>query len=251
MSPPSLVFRCLRTLSAHPAATPQLVGGAADPASGTAGEGDLAAFAPQRVVQQQAAAQAAAGAGDRRHVRRDAGGIDHVPRLEIVGAVEDDVVAGDEVGGQPGIEPGLDRIDGDERVDRQHRRPRRLHLGHADAVLGMSDLALEVGARHHVVVDHGDRADPGRREVEQRWRAEPARADHKHLGALQLLLAAADLAQHDVARIAINLALAEPVGRDRNGGRDAVVGRCRYRLLAVTYRRARARLNLRCCSCDG
>ena len=67
----------------------------------------------------------------------------------------------------------------------------------------MDDLPLQVGERHGVVVDDAERADAGRREILQHRRAEPAGADDQHPRALQLLLAgAADLRQHDVARIA-------------------------------------------------
>ena len=51
-----------------------------------------------------------------------------------------------------------------------------------------------------------ERADAGRREIFEHRRAEPAGADHQHPRALQPLLAgAADLRQHDVARIAFQL----------------------------------------------
>ena len=67
----------------------------------------------------------------------------------------------------------------------------------------MNDLALQIGQRHDVVIDHAQGADTGRREIHQRRRAEAAGADHQHGGFLQRLLAGpADLAQHDVARIA-------------------------------------------------
>ena len=54
-----------------------------------------------------------------------------------------------------------------------------------------------------VVVDHAERADAGGRQIHQHRRAEPAGADHQHARALERGLARpADLAQHDVARIA-------------------------------------------------
>ena len=67
----------------------------------------------------------------------------------------------------------------------------------------MDDLALQVGQRHDVVIDHAERADAGGGEIHQRRRAETAGADHQHGGLLQRRLAgAADLAQHDVAGVA-------------------------------------------------
>ena len=55
-----------------------------------------------------------------------------------------------------------------------------------------------------IVVDHAERADAGGRQIHQHRRAEPARADHQHARALERRLAGpADLAQHDVARVAL------------------------------------------------
>ncbi len=54
-----------------------------------------------------------------------------------------------------------------------------------------------------VVIDHAERADAGGGEIEQHRRAQAAGADHQHARGLELgLPRAADLAQHDVARIA-------------------------------------------------
>ena len=38
-------------------------------------------------------------------------------------------------------------------------------LGHADTVVGVGDLALQVGEIDHVVVDDAERAHPGRGEI--------------------------------------------------------------------------------------
>jgi hypothetical protein len=76
-------------------------------------------------------------------------------------------------------------------------------LAPADIRRGVNDLALKVGQRHDVVVDHAERTDAGRGEIHQRRRAEAARADHQHGCFLQCGLAgAADLAQHDMAGVA-------------------------------------------------
>ena len=62
-------------------------------------------------------------------------------------------------------------------------------LGLSDVGLPVDDLALQVGLVDDVVVDDAERADAGRGEVEQRGTAEPAGADHEHLGVLESLLA--------------------------------------------------------------
>ena len=89
----------------------------------------------------------------------------------------------------------------------------RLRL--ADVVRPVDHLPLQVRQRDDVVVDDADRADAGGGEVEDGGRAEAAGADHEHARALQRLLArAADLPQHDVAGIALDL-----VGREGHGPR--------------------------------
>ena len=57
---------------------------------------------------------------------------------------------------------------------------RALDLGPADALGRMNDLALQVGEIHDIVIDDAERADSGRRQVEQQRRAEAAGADHEH-----------------------------------------------------------------------
>src|SRR5688500_4823929 len=61
-----------------------------------------------------------------------------------------------------------------------------------------------------VEIDDADRAHPGRGEVEDQRAAEPARADHQHPRFEQPRLACpADLAQHDMPRVALELLVAE------------------------------------------
>ena len=64
---------------------------------------------------------------------------------------------------------------------------------------------MQVRERHRVVVDDTERADAGRRKVEQDRRAEPAGADHEDPRALERVLArATDSAQHDLPGIALD-----------------------------------------------
>ena len=89
------------------------------------------------------------------------------------------------------------------RIERVNFHRRAVDLGAADIRRKVNDLALQVGQRHGIVVDHAERADPGRGEIHQHRRAEPAGADHQHRRRLQRRLAgAAHLAQHDMAGIA-------------------------------------------------
>ena len=73
-------------------------------------------------------------------------------------------------------------------------------------------------------------ADPGRGQIERRRRAQPAGADDQHPGGLQPLLArAADLAQHQVAGVALDLLVGKAhvaPGLTRGPARRHMRGRC-------------------------
>ena len=98
---------------------------------------------------------------------------------------------------------GLDR---DMRVEPRHRVGGALDLGPADIRRAVDHLPLQVRERHRVVVDDPDRADAGRGEVLDQRRAEPAGADHEHPRGLELRLPRpADVAQHEVAGVAVDL----------------------------------------------
>ena len=75
----------------------------------------------------------------------------------------------------------------------------------------MDHLTLQVGEIDHVVVDHAEGADAGRRQVQRGRRAEPAGAEEQHLRVQQLELALEpDLRQQQVAGVATAL-----LGRER------------------------------------
>ncbi|MHC2583757.1 hypothetical protein ACVMHR_008496 [Bradyrhizobium diazoefficiens] len=98
----------------------------------------------------------------------------------------------------------------DMRIESGNALGRALDLVPADIGRRMDHLALEVGQRHHVVIDHAERADPGGSQIHQGGRAEPAGADHQHGGPLQRGLArAADVAQHDMAGITFEFVRAQ------------------------------------------
>src|SRR6516225_6747577 len=144
--------------------------------------------------------------GDERLLGKEAGVGDEVARGEIVGAVDNDVIAGDERQRVGGDEPRRVRLHRHVRVEAADRGRRALHLGPADLGRAVDDLALQVRERDRVVVDDAERADPGRGEIEQRRRAQPAGPDDQHARALERLLPRpADLVQDDVAGIAFKL----------------------------------------------
>src|SRR6516162_7610817 len=144
--------------------------------------------------------------GDERLLGKEAGIRDEIARGEIVGAVGDDVVAGDQRERVCGGEPRRVRLHRYVRVEAADRGRRALHFRPADFGCAVDHLALQVRERDRVVVDDAERADPGRRQIEQRRRAQPAGADDQHARALERLLPRpADLAQDDVAGIAFEL----------------------------------------------
>ena len=101
---------------------------------------------------------------------------------------------------------------GDQRIEAAQPRGRRLHLAAAGIRGVEQNLAVEVGKIDPVVIDHTEPADAGGRKIEEKRRAEPARTDDEHAGVCQPPLAdAADLGQHDLARIAPELLVAELV----------------------------------------
>ena len=79
-------------------------------------------------------------------------------------------------------------------------------LDRADALGVVDDLALEIVEADAVAVDDADLADAGGGQIKHERRAEPAGADHQHARGFQLLLAlAADLLQHQLALVALDL----------------------------------------------
>ncbi len=137
-----------------------------------------------------------------------AGVVDQETGGKVVAAVGDHVVVRNQVEGVAGFDPALVGDEADVGVDGGQRPGGAFHLGPADRRGRVHDLALEIGEIHGVVVDHPDGTHPGRRQVQQQGRAQPAGADHQHPGIQQPRLAlAADLAQQDVARITLDLLL--------------------------------------------
>ena len=100
----------------------------------------------------------------------------------------------------------LCRIDVDVRVDLGDRLLGGLGLGLAHVGDAVDDLALQVRLVDRVEVHDAERADAGRGQVEQRRRAEAARAHDEHLRVLQALLPGhADVGDDQVARVALHL----------------------------------------------
>jgi hypothetical protein len=92
------------------------------------------------------------------------------------------------------------------RIEPANRGAGAFDLRHANLGRRVDHLALQIRQRDRVVVHHAERADAGSREIEQQRRAKSAGADHQHARALERRLAgAADLAQHDMAGVTLDL----------------------------------------------
>ena len=145
----------------------------------------------------------------RRHQRlagEHAGVVDQKPRVEVVAAVGDDVVAGDEVEDVVGVHPGLvgDRVH--VGVQRRHGLPGAGGLRNADAPRRVGDLPLKVGQADRVVVGHAERAHAGGREIHQQGRTQAAGADDEDARVQELRLPGAPhLPEHDVAGVTLDL----------------------------------------------
>ncbi len=132
--------------------------------------------------------------------------VGQVAGWEVVGAVDDDVVRGEDPHRGLGVEVLVDRDDLDVRVQVAQGVGRRLDLEAADVVIAVQQLALEVGGVDDVEVDDSDLADPGRRQVHRRRRAQAAGSKKEHARVQQLALAGpAHLGQDEVPRVAGNL----------------------------------------------
>ena len=150
-------------------------------------DGDLALEAVDRAVHD----------GD---VVPDRGVVDEVARREVVGAVDDHVPAvGEDSLDVLRRQPLLVGDHGHVGIERLDRPLGGEHLGLAERVRRVDDLALQVGVVDDVGVDDPERADAGRGEVERRGRAEPAGPDQEHARIQELLLPfVADLGDEEV-----------------------------------------------------
>ena len=164
-------------------------------------------------------------------------------RREVVGAVDDHVVAGDDVDDVGGRQPRVVGDDVDVGVEHRQRLLGRVDLAVADAVDVVQDLALQVGGVDLVHVDDADRADAGGGEVERGRRAEPAGTEQQHLRVEQLLLALdADLGQQQVALVAVHLLGGQRGGLASSRGPRPSTGRTR----PPSTRRSRSRAPASC-----
>ncbi len=142
----------------------------------------------------------------------DARVIDQVAGVEIVGAVDHQVIGAHQFQGVIGIQRGVVGVDLDMTVEVLQALPGGFDLGHTEGAVAMDDLALQVAAFHHVEIHQAHSADAGRRQVQADGRAQAAGADDQHFCFLEVQLTfAADAGQGDMAHVALDFFVAQGV----------------------------------------
>ena len=119
----------------------------------------------------------------------DAGVIGQVTRWEVVRAVHDDVVLGDDFEGVFAGEPRIVENDLNIRVDAADGLLGRFRFGTADVFRAVNDLALKIREIDGVEINDPDLADAGGGQVHGDRRAESARTDAEDAGGANFLLA--------------------------------------------------------------
>src|SRR6266571_7060419 len=142
--------------------------------------------------------------------------VDEVTDREIVRAVDDHVVALEDLEHVRGEQQRLVAHDLDRGVDRAEVLDGRGDLRAADIGRRVEDLALQVGHVDPVEVHDAELADAGGRQIHRGRGAESAGADHQRRAIEQLPLTfAADVRQADMARVALHLLFGEHRRRRR------------------------------------
>ncbi len=152
-----------------------------------------------------------------------AGVVDEVTRGKIVGAVEDDVVSGDECEGIIMSETGDDRRDLDQWIQSAQTGSGGFGFRNSSVGSRVENLSLEVGNIDDVGVDDSDATDAGSGEIKERGAAETTRTDDEDGAAFQFFLRlGAEAGERKVALVAEKL-----VGRPRHP--PTVAKRCEIR----------------------
>ena len=136
----------------------------------------------------------------------DAGVVEQVAAREVVGAVDDDVVARDDVDDVGGVEARVVGDDVDVGIEHREGLLGRVDLAIADAIDVVQHLALQVRRVDLVHVDDAERADARRGEIERGGRAEATRTEQQHLRLEKFHLTGdADLGQQQMPLVAVAL----------------------------------------------
>jgi hypothetical protein len=164
------------------------------------------AGAVARIEDRRLSVEAEDGAMDVGLAEQHAGVVAEIAGGEVVGAVDDHVVLGEEAEGVLRGEAQRVTLDHDVRVHRGDALGRHLHLGAADIAGSEEHLAVQVGGVDDVEVDDPEPADTGRGEVLRGRTAQAARTDQQHPRRKQRLLTfESDFGKDQMAAIALVL----------------------------------------------
>lgn len=154
---------------------------------------------------------------DKRAAGEERGVVIEVTGGKVIGAIDDDIVGGEE-GESVGDGDAVGVFDDtDKRIRRAQAAGGGDDLEFADGGVVVEELALEVVGFDAVKVGDAERADAGGREVEGGGTAEAAGADDEDAGGREFLLAGdAELIEQDVPAVAREFGGGKR--RGRNGG---------------------------------
>ena len=166
------------------------------------------------------------GAADQGHPVLAGTLVEQVADGDVVGAVEHQLVAG-----QQGIEQRLVCEEGvslhlEPGIEGPQRQGGGVHLVHADALVGVQHLALQVGELHPIEIHQGEVTDPGHRQVLAGGAAESPGAYHQHPRLLERLLPLeVERLEHYLAVVAKELGIAQDLAHSSSpekGSTDTV-----------------------------
>ena len=137
---------------------------------------------------------------------RYASAVERVPRREVVGAIEDQIDAGDEIEKFASLHAPLKGTHLDLGIDGVQGRARGIDLLLAERLAAIEDLPLQVGEIDLVRIRDREAAHAARCEIKRRRTAEAACADDQGMsGAQPFLPLHPDFGEQDVAAIAEKL----------------------------------------------
>ena len=153
-------------------------------------------------------------------VQQHTGVIDQIARGEIIRAVDNDVVFAEQIESIRAGQARLVGVDANRRIHASQAFFGGLNFGPPDVARGKCDLPLEIGVIDDVEINDPEPPYACRGQIKPQRRAQPARADHEHLGFGQLELPVHAHFGHDqMAAVALNFLLGKCAPSVRNSGR--------------------------------
>ena len=115
-----------------------------------------------------------------RHAGRSAIVVDHIARGIVIGTVDHCLRTVQPLGSIGGRQPLGDDFQAAAGIQPRKTRGRSLGFRRPDLGSRVQHLALQIARRHRIALDDPDMSHPGRHEIVQYGRAEPAGPDDRH-----------------------------------------------------------------------